>query len=211
MTSEQNQNQKALQVGVLLPPQSLNPVNPKNPVSLWGRGDRVTPCHDKAGDSQKRDPVIGPVLYFRSQNQKPCRSETGGGGRQVCLLLKDWKRLKVKDGIMYHCIQDCQRGALEQLLLPESLRTSVKTALHDDSGHLGFEKTLQMIRERFYWPRMFQEIKPWCEQCEKCCLRKTPTAGLRAPLVSIHSSTLMELVYVDFLTLEKSKGGIEMC
>ncbi|KAK0133059.1 Gag-Pol polyprotein [Merluccius polli] len=29
---------------------------------------------------------------------------------------------------------------------------------------------------------MFQEIKAWCEQCERCCLRKTPTAGLRAPL-----------------------------
>ena len=41
----------------------------------------------------------------------------------------------------------------------------------------------------------------WCEQCERCCLRKTPTAGLRAPLISIHSSA--------FLCLEKSKGGIE--
>ncbi|XP_063760148.1 uncharacterized protein LOC134878197 [Eleginops maclovinus] len=159
--------------------------------------------------AQKGDPVIGPVLHFRSRNQKPCRSERVGGGEQVCLLLKEWRRLTVKDGIMYRCIQDCQRGAVEQLLLPENLRTAVKTALHDDSGHLGFERTLQMIRERFYWPRMFQEIKAWCEQCERCCLRKTPTANLRAPLVSIHSSTPMELVCVDFLTLEKSKGGIE--
>lgn len=65
-----------------------------------------------------------------------------------------------------------------------------------------------MIRERFH-PRMFQEVKAWCEQCERCCLRKTPTTGVRAPLVSIHSSAPMELVCVDFLTLEKSKGGIE--
>lgn len=64
-----------------------------------------------------------------------------------------------------------------------------------------------MMRERFYWPRMFQEIKAWCEQCERCCLRKTPS--LRAPMVSIHSSAPIELVCVDFLTLEKSKGGIE--
>ena len=66
-----------------------------------------------------------------------------------------------------------------------------------------------MIKERFYWPRMFQDIMAWCEQCERCCLRKTPTAGLRAPLVSIHSCAPMELVCVDFLWLEKSKGGIE--
>lgn len=66
-----------------------------------------------------------------------------------------------------------------------------------------------MIREKFYWPWMFQEVKAWCKQCERCCLRKTPTTGVRAPLVSIHSSAPMELVCVDFLTLEKSKGGIE--
>lgn len=40
-------------------------------------------------------------------------------------------------------------------------------------------------------------------------VRKTPTTGVRAPLVSIHSSAPMALECVDFLTLEKSKGGIE--
>ena len=56
---------------------------------------------------------------------------------------------------------------------------------------------------------MFQEIKAWCKQCEWCCLRKTPTANVRAPLVSIHTSAPMELVCTDYLSLEKSKGGIE--
>ena len=158
---------------------------------------------------QKEDPVIGPVLHYKSLDQKPSRSERISSGRQVCLLLKEWKRLVIRDGIMYRRIRDCQRGFVEQLVLPEKLRELVKTALHDDSGHLGFERTVQMVRERFHWPQMFQEIKAWCEQCERCCLRKTPSAGVRAPLVSIHSSAPMELVCVDFLTLEKSKGGIE--
>uniref|UniRef100_A0A3B3S2Q0 Gypsy retrotransposon integrase-like protein 1 n=1 Tax=Paramormyrops kingsleyae TaxID=1676925 RepID=A0A3B3S2Q0_9TELE len=158
---------------------------------------------------QTDDPVIGPVLYFKSRNQKPSRSERVGVGEKGGLLLKEWRRLALRNGILYRHVRDCQRGVVEQLILPEKLHTSVKIALHDDSGHLGFERTLQMIRERFYWPRMFQEIKAWCEQCERCCLRKTPTAGLRTPLVSIHSSAPMELVCIDFLSLEKSKGGIE--
>lgn len=83
-----------------------------------------------------------------------------------------------------------------------------KTSLHDDSGHLGFERTLNLFRERFFWPRMQCEIKSWCEQCERCCLRKTPT-GNRAPLVSVHTNAPMELICMDFLVLEKSKGGIE--
>jgi len=37
---------------------------------------------------QKEDPVIGPVLRHRSQNQKPSHSERIAGGGPVCLLLK---------------------------------------------------------------------------------------------------------------------------
>lgn len=66
-----------------------------------------------------------------------------------------------------------------------------------------------MIRERFYWPGMFQEVNAWCEHCERRCLRKDPYSRPQGPLVSIHRNAPMELVCIDFLTLEKSKGGIE--
>lgn len=69
----------------------------------------------------------------------------------------------VIDGVLYRRIRDDHRGAVEQLVLPEKLREPVKKALHDDSGHLGFERTVQMIREKFYWPWMFQEVKAWCK------------------------------------------------
>ncbi|CAI5665465.1 unnamed protein product [Oreochromis niloticus] len=187
----------------------LGPPTSTEPYRDVGMESLPTMTKQEIRAGQKKDLVIGPVLHYKSMNQKPSRSERISGGGHVRLLLKEWRRLVVRDGILYRCIQDSQRGVVEQLVLPEDLRISVKTALHDDSGHLGFERTLHMIRERFYWPRMFQEIKAWCEQCERCCLRKTPTAGVRAPLVSIHSSAPLELVCVDFLTLEKSKGGIE--
>lgn len=157
---------------------------------------------------QKEDLVISPILHLKSWNQKPNRSERIGIGGHGGLLLKEWRRLGIRNGIMYRKVRDCQRGVVEQLVLPEKLRTLVKTYLHDKAGHLGFQRTLQMIKERFYWPRMFQEIVSWCEQCERCCLRKTPISGIRAPLVSIHSSAPMELVCI-LLSLEKTKGVVE--
>jgi len=42
--------------------------------------------------------------------------------------------------------------------------------------------------------------------CERCLRRKTPT-NVRAPLVSIQTSAPLELVCMDFLTLEPSRGG----
>lgn len=68
---------------------------------------------------------------------------------------------EVSGGVLYCRIQDDYRGAVEQLVVPEKLHESVKKALHNDPGDFGFERTVQMIRERFCWPRMFQDIKAW--------------------------------------------------
>lgn len=96
----------------------------------------------------------------------------------------------MRNGVMFCQIRDCQRGVVEQLILPEKLRLAVKTSLHDDSGHLGFERTLQMIRERFYWPRMFQEIKACCEQCKRCCLRKQSSGLPLSAFTVVHPRSL---------------------
>ena len=41
-----------------------------------------------------------------------------------------------------------------QLLVPKALQEKVVSSLHGEvaSGHLGEEKTVSHIRERFYWP-----------------------------------------------------------
>lgn len=37
-----------------------------------------------------------------------------------------------------------------QLLLPEKYRKLVLKSLHDDSGHMGFNKTYGLVRDQFY-------------------------------------------------------------
>ena len=48
----------------------------------------------------------------------------------------------------------------------------------------------------------------WCENCSRCIRRKTPIKPT-AELFPINSTRPLELVCVDFLSLEKSKGGFE--
>ena len=75
-------------------------------------------------------------------------------------------------------------------------------------GHPGKDRTLSLLRDRFYWPGMYKDAESWIEQCGRCLRRKTPT-NQRAPLVPIVTSSPLELVCMDFLTLEKSKGGYQ--
>ena len=49
-------------------------------------------------------------------------------------------------------------------------------------GHLGLEKTLSRIKERFFWPGMTKDAKLWCETCEKCQKRRPPPKKKRAQI-----------------------------
>ena len=94
-----------------------------------------------------------------------------------------------------------------QLVLPACFIEEVLTGLHTEMGHLSKDRTLSLLRDRFFWPGMTADIDSWIKNCGRCIRRKTKT-DVRAPLVNITSSYPLELVCLDYLTLEPSKGNI---
>ena len=54
---------------------------------------------------------------------------------------------------------------------------------------------------------MDRDVDTWIQQCGRCIKRKTLPTSQRAPLVSIETQFPLQLVCLDFLTLEQSKGG----
>ena len=79
--------------------------------------------------------------------------------------------------------------------------------LHNDVGHMGSDKTLDLVRDRYYWPRMATEVEEWVRKCVRCKVSKG--AAAKAPLVNIVTTQPLELVCLDYLTLEMSQGGYE--
>ena len=55
---------------------------------------------------------------------------------------------------------------------------------------------------------MTADIADWVRNCERCICRKTPERPA-TPLVNITSTSPMELVCIDYLSLEASKGKFE--
>jgi hypothetical protein len=62
------------------------------------------------------------------------------------------------------------------------------------------------VKDKFYWPRVNNDIVKWIESFHRCLRRKLPP-NQRVPVMPIQTSYPLELVCLDFLTIEPSKGG----
>ena len=95
-----------------------------------------------------------------------------------------------------------------QLILPAEFHNQALTGLHDDVGHPGRDLTLDLVRSQFYWPFMATHIQKYIAHCGRCIWHKAPDPP-RAPMKSFIAKEPMELLAIDFLFLEKGKGGFE--
>jgi len=88
--------------------------------------------------------------------------------------------LEIKDGLLY------RRGIL---WIPEdgSLKNLILESEHDTriAGHMGQDKTIELIRRNFWWPKMNGRIIDFVRSCSECQKNKTARHrpyGLSSPL-----------------------------
>ena len=126
-------------------------------------------------------------------------------------LAQLWDRLVEKDGALKRRFEDTQtQSSWLQLVIPHSLREEILQELHAGvlGGHLGEDKTLLKIRERFYWPGLQLSVRDWCHTCEPCVTRKTAPKRNHAPLQMIRAGYPMQVVAVDMMgPLPESENG----
>ena len=45
-------------------------------------------------------------------------------------------------------------------------------------GHFGRDKTLEMVIARFFWPKMYRDVKQVVKRCRNCQLGKDSTQNI---------------------------------
>lgn len=170
---------------------------------LFG-GEMVTPRDWRT--AQRDDPIIGPFLPYVLNKVRPAphRLPPGYESRK---MIDEFPHLQMRRGVLYR-VTNRDGGEKKQLVLPREFRAMALEGLHDHMGHLGRDRTLSLVRDRFYWPRMTTDVEERIRACGRCLKRRGPT-NQRAELVSIQTTQPLELVCMDFLTLEMSKGGYQ--
>ena len=120
-------------------------------------------------------------------------------------LLREWPKLEIgSDGLLR---RKC--GQKLQLVLPKQFHRLVYKELHQEMGHLGAERVLQLARERFYWPHMQRDITHFVTKVCNCLKQRRPNISTRAPLQPIVTNAPFEVISIDYMHLERSSGGHE--
>ena len=159
---------------------------------------------------QRADPSLATIIHLMESDQLYKRKPYKKDSTDIKSLLRIKKSLVLTKGILFRksfTDNTSSKKIIWQLVIPKSHRHQAILGCHDEVGHQERVRTLSLLRERFFWPNMQVEATQHIAKCSRCLKRKsTPQV---APLQPILVSQPLELVHLDYLSLEPSKGNIE--
>lgn len=124
----------------------------------------------------------------------------------------------INDNILYHFMTVRNKTVPrplrqeKQLAVPSALRTDILRAYHDAPGgsHLGFDKTYQSIRLKYYWPKMYSDIHEYIKTCDQCQKATRDYNPKKAPLNPLPTGEFFSRLHMDILgPLTTTKEGFK--
>jgi transposase InsO family protein len=154
--------------------------------------------------AQREDEIVSVWVTATKEKRKP-KFKDIVEVKKHSTMNKNFPYFKLIRGVLYREVTEKEETKL-QLVIPTVYRSHVLKGCHDNIGHPGRERTLAIMKERFWWPQMSAQVEEKIKMCDRCIRRKSPTNS-KAPLVNITSTYPLELVCMDFLKLDTCKGG----
>ena len=177
-------------------------------VRTRGMGDDVSMVEDdkklslsEVRTEQLRDNDINRIIKHVNEGTRPSTDDKRAGTAAFRSFAKVINTLRVVNGTLFR-----ETNGHQRVVIPQKFRTLIFRELHSAMGHVGTDRVYNLARDRFYWPRMREDIHHFVTSCCPCLKDKKPTLETRAPLGGITSSAPLDLVSIDFLELEKDSG-----
>lgn len=165
-------------------------------------------------DALSRGPVLDDILSVKLDDWVSTVQSADCEVKRIKYVLEDpetskiaaiHKEYQLKNGRVFGILKD---GAL-RWVVPWGVRWQVLRTNHDNVGHFGFEKTLQRIRDLFWFPKMRKFTRKYVSACLECAHHKVPSGakeGLLHPIPKIYIP--LHTLHADHLgPFPRSKRG----
>ena len=86
-----------------------------------------------------------------------------------------------------------------KLAVPETMKKEVLEKSHDDSiaGHMGISATSARVQEKYWWTKMFSDIKQYVKSCAICAKMKPRNGVPLVPLKPLEVEDLFDRIQID--------------
>ena len=95
------------------------------------------------------------------------------------------------------------------LVIPKYLVKEVLEGVHDRNGHQGIDRTLARVNMKYTWVGKYSDVSKYVNECVVCSISKNSSRKPVVNLGSLRASRPLELVFLDFITLDKATDGRE--
>ena len=116
---------------------------------------------------QSKDPVLVPIIRQLHGGKKV--SFTEKKDNDIYLFFRQMKHFVLKEGVLFRKRKTLDEEQL-QLVLPSDFQMKALNGVHNEMGHLGFDRSFQLLQQRFYWPKMSHDLKQHIQTCLPCLL-----------------------------------------
>lgn len=158
-----------------------------------------TPADLSVTELQARDPTCQLLVSWIKTNSFPAWSDIKGQCPEVRALWHHRDNLSVdQSGVVWRRRSGPVEGM--QLLVPKSGRETLFHRYHSSAfgGHLGRNRTVLRLQQRFYWTGMALDVQHWLADCTVCMRRKSPN-NRRYPLGNIPTGHRWDRIAMDIM------------
>ena len=160
---------------------------------------------------QAKDQNIRWIIEQLEESENP-PEKPKNSNNEINVYLKQWNNLVFRKNVLWRASYDRNGEEIYQYIVPESKRKQIMEKMHSSpfSGHLMFEKTIDKIRDKYFWPKQQVQVRNFIAACELCQKTTNPKITTRSPIMPIITSRPLELVTMDFMgPLSTSKSGMK--
>ena len=165
---------------------------------------RLNSARAKWKGRQSEDTEIAKVIQLLTDDKLRDYKSSTDDSENMKSYLKVRKELVMHEGLLYRRLRlkDHDEDTM-QFVVPQEYRKLALKLLHDNFGHLGIDRTMIFVVERFFWPKMSDYVRNYISNCQRCILfRQAPQITELQPIDATYP---LQVVHMDFLQIGRKQ------
>ena len=142
---------------------------PTKPITMMSHKPKILPKlthQDWVWEQELGNDIHTVVKLLREKKHLQYKCQ-GSDSDELKAMMKFCKDLVLQNGLLYWKTQlKGHDGMIKQFVMPKSFQNHTVQSTHNELGHLGMDRTLSLLQDRFFWYKMSEDVHELIRSCK---------------------------------------------